>query len=84
MGGAIRLSGDEMKEYKKRELRRWWDRHHKGLSDLLSIIFFFAGATIFSIGVMLLFCAENISVIYLIFGGLGIFAACDLFEYGRR
>ena len=67
-----------------RTLRRFWERHYKGLSDLISAALFIAGAILTSIGTMFLLCAEYYSIIYLIFGCLGIFASYDLFRYGRK
>ena len=67
-----------------RTIRRFWERHYKGLSDLISAALFLAGAILTSIGTMFLLCAEYYSIIYLAFGGIGIFASYDLFKYGRE
>ena len=67
-----------------RTLRRFWERHYKGLSDLISAALFLAGAILTSLGTMFLLCAEYISVFYLTFGCIGIFASYDLFKYGRE
>jgi hypothetical protein len=67
-----------------RTFKRFWERHYKGLSDLISAALFLTGAIFTSLGTMFLLCAEYISVFYLIFGCIGIFASYDLFRYGRE
>lgn len=56
---------------------------YKGYTDLVAILAMFIGTVLFSYGVILTFCAEPASVVVLFIGGFFIFAADDLFRYGR-
>ena len=66
-----------------KNLKKSISRIYKGYTDLVAILAMFIGTVLFSYGVILTFCAEPASVVVLFIGGLFIFAADDLFRYGR-
>lgn len=68
----------------RRKVRRFFDRHYKGLSDLLGVVLFLLGTVLTSMGVIFALCAEHYSVAFLYLGFCLIYVACDLFEYGRE
>ena len=66
-----------------KNLKKSISRIYKGYTDLVAILAMFIGTVLFSYGVILTFCAEPASVVVLFIGGLFIFAADELFRYGR-
>lgn len=66
-----------------KNLKKSISRIYKGYTDLVAILLMFIGAVLFSFGVILIFCAEPVSVVVLLIGGFFIFAADELFRYGR-
>ena len=66
-----------------KNLKKSISRIYKGYTDLVAILAMFIGTVLFSYGVILTFCAEPSSVVVLVIGGFFIFAADDLFRYGR-
>lgn len=66
-----------------KNLKKSISRIYKGYTDLFAILAMFIGTVLFSYGVILTFCAEPASVVVLFIGGFFIFAADDLFRYGR-
>lgn len=66
-----------------KNLKKSISRIYKGYTDLVAILAMFIGAVLFSYGVILTFCAEPTSVGVLFIGGFFIFAADELFRYGR-
>lgn len=66
-----------------KNLKKSISRIYKGYTDLVAILAMFIGTVLFSYGVILTFCAEPASVVVLFIGGFFIFAADDLFRYGR-
>ena len=69
--------------WKMKNLKKSISRIYKGYTDLVAILAMFIGAVLFSYGVILTFCAEPMSVGVLFIGGSFIFAADELFRYGR-
>ena len=69
--------------WRMKNLKKSISRIYKGYTDLVAILAMFIGTVLFSYGVILTFCAEPASVGVLVIGGLFIFAADDLFRYGR-
>ena len=66
-----------------KNLKKSISRIYKGYTDLVAILAMFIGTVLFSYGVILTFCAEPSSVVVLVTGGFFIFAADELFRYGR-
>ena len=66
-----------------KNLKKSISRIYKGYTDLVAILAMFIGTVLFSYGVILTFCAEPASVVVLSIGGFIIFAADELFRYGR-
>lgn len=71
-------------DYHKRNLRRWFDRHYKGLSDLLAILLFVAGIFTFSTGTFLALIGNYTSVLDMAIGFMLLMGSSDLWQYGRR
>lgn len=69
--------------WRMKNLNKSISRIYKGYTDLVAILAMFIGTVLFSYGVILTFCAEPASVVVLFIGGFFIFAADDLFRYGR-
>jgi hypothetical protein len=69
--------------WRMKNLKKTISRIYKGYTDLVAILAMFIGAVLFSYGVILTFCAEPASVAVLFIGGFFIFAADELFRYGR-
>ena len=69
--------------WRMKNLKKSISRIYKGYTDLVAILAMFIGTVLFSYGVILTFCAEPASVGVLVIGGFFIFAADDLFRYGR-
>ena len=69
--------------WRMKNLKKSISRIYKGYTDLVAILSMFIGTVLFSYGVILTFCAEPASVVVLFIGGFFIFAADDLFRYGR-
>lgn len=69
--------------WRMKNLKKSISRIYKGYTDLVAILAMFIGTVLFSYGVILTFCAEPASVVVLFIGGFFIFAADDLFRYGR-
>lgn len=69
--------------WRMKNLKKSISRIYKGYTDLVAILLMFIGAVLFSFGVILIFCAEPVSVVVLLIGGFFIFAADELFRYGR-
>ena len=70
--------------YIKRNFKKWWNRHYKGLSDLLAIISFIAGILFMTYGTMMVLCEEYRSVIDISLAIVLLVGASDLWQYGRR
>ena len=69
--------------WRMKNLKKSISRIYKGYTDLVAILAMFIGTVLFSYGVILTFCAEPASVVVLVIGGFFIFAADELFRYGR-
>lgn len=66
-----------------KNLKKSISRIYKGYTDLVAILSMFIGITLFSLGIILIFCAEPVSVVVLLIGGFFVFGADELFRYGR-
>ena len=71
-------------DYHKRTAKRWWNRHYKGLSDLLAITFFIVGFFLTSTGFFLTMTGNYTSVLDISIGLMLLVASSDLWQYGRR
>ena len=69
--------------WRMKNLKKSISRIYKGYTDLVAILSMFIGAVLFSFGVILIFCAEPVSVVVLLIGGFLLFGADELFRYGR-
>lgn len=69
--------------WRMKNLKKSISRIYKGYTDLVAILAMFIGTVLFSYGVILTFCAEPASVVVLSIGVFFIFAADELFRYGR-
>lgn len=68
----------------KRSFLRWWNRHYKGLSDLLAILIFIVGFITTSTGFFLALTENYTSVLDIAIGFMLLMASSDLWQYGRR
>lgn len=70
-------------KWRMRHLKRFINRHYKGLTDIAALLIGLAGLMTVAYGWMLFLCGEWSSVAWLTIGMIGAFASNALWDAGR-